>query len=66
MARAFICDRCGEVYKEDDTSEYKYGLMIVEPDTYRRFDICPKCHADIEKWFKGVGHISSLYEDDLK
>lgn len=66
MAQALICDRCGEVYKHEQVSVQKYQLRIREHPTNRVIDICPKCHADIEKWFKGVGHISLLYEDDLK
>lgn len=66
MAQALICDRCGEVYKQEQAIEQKYRLGISEQHRIRAIDICPKCHADIEKWFKGVGHISLLYEDDMK
>lgn len=58
MARAYACDRCGELFKQ---REYSVTVPVVlESD--REFDIdfgngqiyislCPKCRASFQKWW---------------
>lgn len=56
MAKAYACDRCGELFKQ---SEYKDGVSVILEngtpfcinfgDEY--VHLCPKCRAGFQKWW---------------
>ena len=71
MARAYVCDRCGDFFKSKD---FIYHVDIIlecnncYPLTFGRSDsndvlqICPKCRASFQKWWdEGAAHKTTEY-----
>lgn len=50
MARAFKCDRCGELYEKAKSNKQLVIKSLFEAPYSQTNDICPKCWADFEKW----------------
>lgn len=58
MAKAYACDRCGELFKQSD---YEYSVPIVLEnnkehnvdfgDSHTYVSLCPKCRASFQKWW---------------
>lgn len=58
MARAYACDRCGDLFKSEDYSDAV--PVVLENGTPFSIDfgnaniyisICPKCRAGFQKWW---------------
>lgn len=58
MARAFACDRCGDLFKNEDRED-KVRVVLENGNPYSMFfgdesgylTICPKCRASFQKWW---------------
>ena len=58
MARAYACDRCGVLFKQnefDDTIivvlENNKEFCVDLGDTRTYISLCPKCRASFQKWW---------------
>lgn len=58
MAKAYVCDRCGDLFKNEDFEEKvpvilengtPFGIEIGNSHTY--ISLCPKCRAGFQKWW---------------
>ena len=75
MARAFKCDRCGELYSNPLTDISIIALNAVYPSvtciyygrsgnwTSDRQDLCPKCMQDLKVWWEH-SNISAQHQLD--
>ena len=64
MAKAYACDRCGELFKLCEhsvtipvilESNKKYDMDLGDTQTY--ISLCPKCRAEFQKWWdEGAAH----------
>lgn len=60
MGKAYVCDRCGKLFRKDDLSlhvdvilENKIGFPLAfgRTDNNEVLQICPKCRASFQKWW---------------
>ena len=59
MAKAYACDRCGELFKESDYNSFSPVILDDGALFYLRFvninstqlAICPKCEESFRKWW---------------
>ena len=58
MAKAYACDRCGELFTRHEYSETvpvvlesdrEFGIDFGNTQTY--ISLCPKCRAGFQKWW---------------
>ena len=58
MAKAYACDRCGELFKQCECSftipvvlesDREYDMDLGNTQTY--ISLCPKCRAEFQKWW---------------
>lgn len=55
MSSAYKCDRCGKLF-----SVRKLSLNCIltrfdmARDDYYKYDLCPYCQAELERWFNNV------------
>ena len=58
MAKAIRCDRCGGFYVINCIAKHAH-INQYEDDYFRRkFDLCPECAKDFERFICGVPLIS--------
>ena len=60
MAKAMICDRCGNFFKIEDVrhgENVNYFMMVGVASTMNgrifdkeKFDLCPKCKESLNQW----------------
>ena len=52
--KAFICDRCGMYFTNNDKLKHKPSAMLSlfnrEERQFFTADLCDKCYTDLEKW----------------
>ena len=59
MAKAYACDRCGELFRESDSSDYVPVITESNVLFNARFiniagtslSLCPECRASFQKWW---------------
>lgn len=65
MAKAYACDRCDELFRESDFSDYVPVILKNDVQFNARFinisgtqlALCPKCRASFQKWWdEGAVH----------
>lgn len=56
MSSAYKCDRCGILFSN---REYAVDCVLVKSllprDDYHEYDLCPRCQAELERWFHVQG-----------
>lgn len=64
MAKAYVCDRCGKLFKQIDfegdipvvlDSDKRINISLEHPQLY--ISICPNCRKSFQKWWdEGAAH----------
>lgn len=56
--KAFICDRCGQIFNEQRLSWPSISIRIVDGSVARKEmsrgklqDLCPECYQELKTWF---------------
>lgn len=67
MAKAFKCDRCGDLYEEKQISNS--GLCVGKMDypcSFKPYDLCYACRAYLEVWWSAAYKGDAGYLKDCK
>ena len=52
---AYKCDRCGNVFPVRKLSlSCILTRFDIARDNYRKYDLCPQCQTELERWFNNV------------
>lgn len=50
MSKAYCCDRCGKLYKEQGKT------VIITERSLNSYDLCPDCGKEISSWIKNEAY----------
>lgn len=63
MSKAFCCDRCGKLYKEEE----KGGSILVSKLMLLPYDLCKECNNELMQWLDNkvyfIGHNEEAADD---